>query len=107
MTELKLLVTYNIRPTREAEYYRFVLGEFLPKLQNLGMIMSEGWHTSYGNYPARLLVFRTQEDTNMQGILKSAAWRDGKDTLLRLVTDYEERLVVAKNSFQFFLPTEN
>ena len=102
--EMKLLVVYNIRPNREAEYYRYILGEFLPKLQNLGMVMSEGWHTAYGDYPARLLVFRTQENTSIQMVMKSTVWQDGKETLLKLVTDYEERLVEARSSFQFFIP---
>ena len=104
MMNLKLLVTYNIKPNREAEYYRFVLGEFLPSLQNVGLIMVDGWHTAYGDYPVRLIVFQTQEETDIHQALKSNAWKQGKETLLKLVTDYEERLVPAKNVFQFFIP---
>jgi hypothetical protein len=102
--EYKLLVTYNIKPNREAEYYRYVLGEFLPRLQNIGMLMTEGWHTAYGNYPVRLLVFRTNDDIDIEEAMASEEWIDGKNTLLKLVADYEERLVPAKNSFQFFVP---
>lgn len=102
---LKLLVIYNIKPNREAEYYRYVLGEFLPRLQNIGLLMTEGWHTAYGDYPLRLLVFRTQDDADIHQILHSKEWLEGKETLLKLVKDYEENLVPAKNSFQFFLPS--
>ena len=104
--DYKLLVAYNIKSNRESDYYRFVLGEFLPQLQNIGLLMIEGWHTAYGDYPIRLLIFQTNDDTDMLEALKSPEWIKGKETLLKLVTDYEERLVPAKNTFQFFLPAD-
>ena len=103
--DLKLLLIYNIKSSRDAEYYRYVLGEFLPSLQDVGLMMVEGWHTAYGKYPTRLLAFRAQDDVDLQDILSGPQWKDGKEKLLKLVTDYEERLVPAKNSFQFFIPS--
>lgn len=103
--ETKLLLAYNIKPNREAEYYRFVLGEFLPSLQDLGLMMVEGWHTAYGDYPIRLIAFRAQDDADIRNILKSTEWKEGKEKLLKMVHDYEERLVPAKNIFQFFIPS--
>ena len=103
--DYKLLVAYNIKSNRESDYYRFVLGEFLPQLQNIGLLMIEGWHTAYGEYPIRLLIFKTNDDTNILEALKSPEWIKGKETLMKLVTDYEERLVPAKNTFQFFVPS--
>ena len=103
--ELKLLLAYNIRPNREAEYYRYVLGEFLPSLQDIGLMMVEGWHTAYGDYPVRLIVFRAHDGVDMYEVLKSSEWDRGKEKLLKLVGDYEERLVPAKNVFQFFIPS--
>lgn len=104
--ELKLLLTYNIKPNREAEYYRYVLGEFLPGLQDIGLMMVEGWHTAYGDYPVRLIVFRAQDDVDMHETLNNPRWKESKEKLLNLVRDYEERLVPAKNIFQFFIPKE-
>ena len=104
--EAKLLLVYNIKPNREAEYYRFVLGEFLPSMQDVGLMMVEGWHTAYGDYPIRLIAFRTQDDTEMRDVLTSSQWREGKEKLLKMVSDYEERLVPAKNTFQFFIPSD-
>jgi len=102
--ELKLLLVYNIKPNREAEYYRYVLGEYLPSLQNVGLYMVEGWHTAYGDYPIRLIAFRTDDETNMYEVLQSPTWKETKEKLLKLVRDYEERLVEAKDMFQFFIP---
>ena len=100
------MLAYNIKPNREAEYYRYVLGEFLPALQDIGLMMVEGWHTAYGDYPVRLIGFRTQDGVDMYEVLDSPEWRKGKEKLLNMVRDYEERLVPAKNIFQFFIPTE-
>lgn len=102
---LKLLLSYNIKQNREAEYYRYVLGEFLPELQSIGLIMDEGWHTAYGNYPIRLIVFRTQDGVEMTDVLISEQWSRGKEKLLKFVHDYEERVVPARNVFQFFIPS--
>lgn len=103
--DLKLLLAYNIKPNREADYYRYVLGEFLPELQSVGLMMDEGWHTAYGEYPIRLIVFRTQEGVDMEDVLNSKEWQRGKEQLLKLVRDYEERVVPARNVFQFFIPS--
>ena len=104
--EIKLLLAYNIKPSREAEYYRFVMGEFLPTLQNMGLYMAEGWHTAYGDYPIRLVAFQTDSETEMETVLKSEEWADAKKKLLKLVRDYEERVVPAKKTFQFFIPNK-
>ena len=103
--EVKLLLVYDIKPHREAEYYRYVLGEFLPTLQNMGLIMVEGWHTAYGDYPMRLIAFRAQDEMVMQKVMRSDEWKAARDRLLKLVRDYEQRIVVARNPFQFFMPS--
>lgn len=78
----------------------------MPELQRIGLIMDEGWHTAYGEYPIRLIVFRTQDGVEIQEVLQSSVWKKGKEQLLKLVRDYEERLVADKNVFQFFLPSK-
>jgi hypothetical protein len=101
---VKLLMIYDIKPEREAEYYRYMLGEFLPALQNMGLMMIEGWHTAYGDYPVRLFAFRTEDEHQLQQVIRSDEWVEAKDKLLKLVRNYEERVVAAKNVFQFFIP---
>jgi len=104
--EVKLLLAYNIKPNREAEYYRYVLGEFLPVLQNMDLMMVEGWHTAYGDYPMRLIVLRAENELKLRQVMHSEEWQVGKERLLKLVRDYEERIVPAKKVFQFFMPTK-
>jgi hypothetical protein len=103
--EVKLLLVYDIKPHRESEYYRYVLGEFLPTLQNMGLVMVEGWHTAYGDYPMRLIAFKAENEVVLKSVLSSNDWNAAKERLLKLVRDYEERVVIARNPFQFFIPT--
>jgi hypothetical protein len=100
--EVKLLMVYDIKAEREAEYYRYMLGEFLPALQNMGLIMTEGWHTAYGHYPQRLFAFRAENEHELRKIIHGEEWLQAKQHLLKLVRNYEERVVTARNIFQFF-----
>ena len=75
------LYVYNIKPEREAEYYRYMLGEFLPALQNMGLIMVEGWHTAYGHYPMRLFAFRAENEHELRNIINSDEWEKSKGKL--------------------------
>ena len=104
--EVKLLLAYDIKPNREAEYYRYVLGEFLPLLQNMDLIMVEGWHTAYGDYPMRLIALRAENEHKLRNVLRSKEWGEAKEKLLKLVRNYEERVVPAKKMFQFFIPSK-
>ena len=103
--EVKLLLAYNIKPNREAEYYRFVLGEFLPSLQNMDLVMVEGWHTAYGDYPMRLIALKAEDEMTLKRVLQSDEWKNGKEKLQKLVRDYEEMIVPARKVFQFFIPS--
>lgn len=102
--EVKLLIVYDIKPHQEAEYYRYVLGEFLPTLQNMGLIMVEGWHTAYGDYPLRLIAFRAQSKAALHEVLHGNEWLAAKEKLLKLIRNYEEQIVEAHGPFQFFIP---
>ena len=47
----KLILTWDISPNREQEYFEFVVREFLPELQKMGFKLSDAWVTVYGEYP--------------------------------------------------------
>jgi hypothetical protein len=44
-------MTWDIIPGREQEYFEFVVREFIPEMQNLGLEPSDAWFTLYGNQP--------------------------------------------------------
>lgn len=98
---VKLLLTYDPDPTRQDEYYQFVLGEFVPGLQELGLPMSEVWHTAYGDYPLRLIAFVAEDRATLRHILATPTFRDYERRLLQFVTNYDRRVVALTDRFQF------
>ncbi|GAB4526881.1 MAG: hypothetical protein Kow0063_01570 [Anaerolineae bacterium] len=101
---VKLLITYNIKPTREEAYYRFMTGEFLPAAQSIGLQTIEAWRTVWGDYPQRLIEMVAESPQVLQEILDSERWRDMETRLERYVDDYQRRMVPYRNGFQFLKP---
>lgn len=101
---VKLLIAYNVKPTQEEVYYRFMMGEFLPKAQSMGLVMVEGWHTAWGNYPQRLIGLVAESQTALQQILDGEQWREIEAKLKQHVTDYQRQAVRYRSGFQFLKP---
>ncbi len=98
---VKLLITYDPDPGQQEDYFQYVLGEFVPAMQRLGLPMSEVWHTAYGNYPLRLAAFIAPDLRAMREILDTPAFLDLERRLQQYVSNYERRVVALKNRFQF------
>jgi len=101
---LKLLLAYNVKEHRLDDYYRFVMQEFLPRAEQIGLVMRVGWQTVYGNYPSRLLEFMSEDDQTLRQALQTDTWDSIETKLGEFVTDYERRTVLHRPGFQFFIP---
>ena len=102
---VKLLIVYNIKPAQEEIYYRFMMGEFLPAAQGMGLIMVEGWHTAWGNYPQRLIGLVAESYSVLEQILDREQWREMELKLGQYVTDYQRQIVPFRIGLQFLKPT--
>lgn len=98
---VKLLLTYDPIPERREDYFNYVLGEFVPALEHLGLTMSEAWHTAYGEYPLRLTGFVASDRATLEGILASTAFRELEVRLMDYVCNYRRRIVPLGRRFQF------
>ena len=60
---IKLIMTWDIAPDHEQEYFEFVVREFIPGVQRLGFELSDAWATVYGERPQILVgaVLPTQQ----------------------------------------------
>lgn len=96
----KMLLSYNILPQFQQEYMDFMVNTFVPTLQRLGLENQGVWHTAYGNYPMRLLVF-VADQRDMQAALASEEWRQLEARLKTFITDYTCRIVPFQPGFQF------
>jgi len=98
---VKMLLTYDPLPERREAYFRYVLGEFVPALEQLGLKMSEVWHTAYGEYPLRLAGFIASDRETMDDVLTSPAFLDLETRLQEFVVNYNRRVVPFHGRFQF------
>ena len=99
--QVKLLLSYDIKGGRENAYRRFILEEFLPKAQELGLVPTDAWHTAYGRYPTRLIGFVADDLSTAQAILARAEWQEMMQRLRDYTSHLSRRLVVFRGGFQW------
>jgi hypothetical protein len=97
---VKLLMSWNIRPGRESDYFEFFIRDFAPALLELGIQTSDAWYTYFGDHPQILAGALADDLESMQQALASEEWRDLKAKLLTYVTDYTQKIVRATGGFQ-------
>jgi hypothetical protein len=96
----KLLLSYDVLPSTQEAYYQFVTNELLPQAQDLGLIIAEAWHTTYGNYPMRLTGFIAEDLATMKAILSSKEWQRLEAGLKQYVNSFSKKVVPYRNGFQ-------
>jgi hypothetical protein len=80
---------------------RFVVSDFMPALQGLGLANIGVWDTAYGDYPMRLLVFVADTAADMDRALASEEFLEVEEKLKSYVSDYVRRVVPYDARFQF------
>jgi hypothetical protein len=97
---MKLLMSWNIRSGREAEYFEFVVKEFAPGLMSLGLQPTEAWYAVYGDCPKILTGSVAEDMQTIQRILATDEWHELHEKLEAYVTDYQQKIVRATGAFQ-------
>ncbi len=98
--EYKMLLMYTIRPETSDGYYRYVLGEFVPALQEKGVYMHMAWQIAYGDYPDRRIEFVTESRDSLKKLLQSDEWLDMEARLKSYTTDYSRKILRFTQRFQ-------
>jgi hypothetical protein len=98
---VKLLLTFDPVPGRREEYFSYMLGRFVPTLEQLGLTMAETWHTAYGDYPLRLTAFVAPDASTMSSVIGSDAFARLEAQLQTYVRNYRRRIVPADRRFHF------
>ncbi len=97
---VKLIMTWDITQGREQEYFEFVVREFIPQVQQLGMELKDAWLTMYGDQPQIMASAQMEDLTSMQSILDSKEWQGLINRLKDFVENYQYKIVPAKTGFQ-------
>ncbi len=97
---VKLLMSWDIRPGQETEYFEFVVREFAPGIMRLGIQPTEAWYTVYGNGPQILTGGVAEDLKTMQQILVTEEWKELLEKLMAFVTNFRHKIVAATGRFK-------
>ncbi|GAB1472355.1 hypothetical protein MASR2M66_32330 [Chloroflexota bacterium] len=98
---VKVIMTWDIEAERDQEYFEFIIGEFVPGVQRLGLQPAEAWATLYGSYPQIQVGLLASDASEARRVLASPEWALLQDRLFGYVKNYSYKVVLAKNGFQF------
>jgi hypothetical protein len=98
---VKVIMSWDIIQGREQEYFEFVVRNFMPGVQKLGMSLSDAWVTIYGEHPQILVGAVVPGFERAEKIIYSEEWRALNDRLMDYVQNYELKLAPLVGGFQF------
>ena len=98
--QVKLIMTWDIIPEHEQEYFEFVIREFIPGVQRLGCDLSDAWATVYGDQPQILVGASVSSLSRARQMISSKEWNELNLKLMEYVHNYEHKIVLAKSNFQ-------
>ena len=98
---VKVLMTWDIAGERDQEYFEFIIGEFIPGVQRLGLQPNEAWATVYGSYPQIQVGLLAPDAMQARQILGSGDWDILHERLSNYVKNFSYKVVTAKPGFQF------
>lgn len=98
---VKLILTWDITPDKEQEYFEFVIREFIPGVQRLGFDLTDAWATVYGERPQIQVDARIPSLSKALQITRSQEWEKLHDQLMDFVHNYQMKIVSARGGFQF------
>ena len=97
---VKLLMSWDIAPDHEQEYFEFVVRDFIPSVQRMGMEPSDAWFTMYGNQPQIMTAAQMSNLNSVQRALSSSEWKELTQRLLDYVESFDFKVVQARSGFQ-------
>jgi len=93
----KLILRWDIRPETESEYFEFMVSEFIPAINRLGISDIQAWYTLYGDCEQIHFSGIAGNKDQMFNILQSETWDTLKDRLTGLVNNFSEKVIENAN----------
>ena len=85
---------------QEQKYFEFVVRDFIPGMQHLGMEPSDAWFTMYGDQPQIMAAAQMSDITSLEDALDSNDWEHLTERLLEYVENFKFKVVEARSGFQ-------
>ena len=97
----KLIMSYGVLNDQLQGYYQFVMGKYLPAMQEFGFEMTEAWSTAWGDAPGRQVAFVARDRETVDYLIANPAWDELNDELSNYVDDFIYKFVPYREGFQF------
>lgn len=97
---VKLILRWDIQPDKESEYFEFLVHEFIPSLNKMGVEDILVWYTAYGECEQKMAEGTTRSREEMQRIVNSDKWHDLIEKLESYVTSFTIKAIPATQGFQ-------
>lgn len=97
---VKILMSWDIKPGSESEYFEFIVREFAPGVMKLGVQPTEAWYTVFGDGPQILTGMVAEDLSTMQTVLTSNDWQKLQTKLFDYVNNFQYKIVRATGRFQ-------
>jgi hypothetical protein len=94
------MMTWNILPGQEQEYFEFVVREFIPGIQKIGLEPTDAWFTVYGDQPQIMTAAKMGNLKSLHKAIESEEWGQLINKLSDYVDNFEQKVVVARTGFQ-------
>lgn len=97
---IKLVMTWDITPEHEQEYFEFVIREYIPGLQRIGCELTDAWATVYGSQPQITVGAVIPTGIKARQVLQSEEWSLLNTRLQDFIQNFTLKVVEAKSGFQ-------
>ncbi len=98
--KVKLMMTWDILPGKEEEYFEFHVRKFVPALEKMGMTLHEAWLTQYGEHPRLMVEAIIQSLQKARNLLESHEWDTLGMELYDLVENFDYKVVPNRTRWQ-------
>jgi hypothetical protein len=97
---VKLIMSWDITPEHEQDYFEFVIRDYIPGVQRMGCELTDAWATVYGNKPQITVSVIIGSPRKARQLLFSEDWLSLNNRLQDFIQNYTMKLVYARNRFQ-------
>ncbi|GJM40494.1 MAG: hypothetical protein DHS20C20_07760 [Ardenticatenaceae bacterium] len=96
----KIVLRWDVLPETESEYFEFLVHEFIPGLNKLGIDDIQVWYTQYGDCEQKMASGITNSTEKMQSALSNPGWGQLNDKLQGFVENFSQKVIPATGGFQ-------
>ena len=102
---VKLVQYWNILPATQSDFDAYFTREYVPRINESGLMKMVGsWHVASGEGPYFITEGVAETVAEVESLIMAPFYIDLRSRLLRLVNDYQSKLLVPVESIQPDVP---